>query len=301
MTPRLIAFLGRERADADEALQEDGVLAQEAGVLADALLDRAADFFDVRLPAVGKVGGDAPGPDEVVVHAQAGDRLEEAQGDLTLSPSVDEHRHGADVAAVRGLEQEVGGDAPELDEHHADPDRAGWNVEVEEPLDRHRVDELVRERREVVHAGHVRRALDVGELLAGLFHAGVEVADDGFRAEDRLTVELEHDPQDPVRGRVLGPHVDDHGFVFGPEAAEDDFATDGLHLLRALVGLVLEARLVLFRDLDGFAHRGEGSSLKTTGMRAGASSFRSGCPTQSSGMSRRVRSGCPSKVMPYRS
>ena len=66
---------------------------------------------------------------------------------------------------------------------------------------------------DVVHPGHVRRALDVRELLAGLLHPGVEVADHRLRAHHRLAVELHHDPQHPVGRRVLRTHVDDHRLV----------------------------------------------------------------------------------------
>ena len=51
-------------------------------------------------PAVGQVGGHAAGADEVVVHPQAGDLLEEAQHLLALAPAVEHHRHRADVHAV---------------------------------------------------------------------------------------------------------------------------------------------------------------------------------------------------------
>ena len=60
-------------------------------------------------PAVGQVGGDAAGADVVVVHPQAGDLLEEAQDLLALAPAVEHHRHGAEVHAVGGQEQQVRG------------------------------------------------------------------------------------------------------------------------------------------------------------------------------------------------
>ena len=69
------------------------------------------------------------------------------------------------------------------------------------------------QRRQVVHAGDVGRPLDVGELLGRLLHAGVEVADDRLGAQHGLAVELDHEPEHPVGGRVLRTHVDDHGLV----------------------------------------------------------------------------------------
>src|SRR6202035_4398800 len=100
-------------------------------------------------------------------------------------------------------------------------------------------------------------------------------------------------------GGVLGPHVDDHRLVvFGPEAPEDDLVPLPAELLRALVGLGLETRLLGAGHLDRLAHRGAGFSLNSTGILPAGSSLRSGYPTQSSGMSRRVRSGWPSKTTP---
>ena len=148
-----------------------------------------------------------------MVHPQAGDVLEVAQHLFALAPAVEHHRHRADVHAVRRLEQQVRRHAVELDEHHADPRRARRHVDVEQPLDRHAVDELVRQRRRVVHARHVGAALHVRELFAGLLHAGVEVTDHRLDAQHLFGVELHHQPQHAVRRRVLRTHVDDHRVV----------------------------------------------------------------------------------------
>src|SRR5439155_17289190 len=124
----------------------------------------------------------------------------------------------------------------------------------------------------------VGRPLDVGQLLAGLLHAGVEVADDRLGPQHRLALEFEHDPEHAVRRRVLRPEVDDHG----------------------LVGL--RPRLRAHDEIArGERHRGAWASLNWTGTRAGASSLRSGWPSQSSGSSRRTRSGWPAKRTPKRS
>ena len=55
----------------------------------------------------------------------------------------------------------------------------------------------------VVHAGDVGGALEVGERLARLLHAGVQVADDRLGAQHGLALELEHEPQHAVGRRVL--------------------------------------------------------------------------------------------------
>ncbi len=78
-----------------------------------------------------------------------------------------------------------------------------------------------------------------------------------------------------------GPHVEDHRVVdVGPRpAGEHELAGTGLtgegaHLLRALVGLRLEALLldglqVHDFEIDGLGHRGLGSPLKVTGTARG--------------------------------
>ena len=50
-------------------------------------------------------------------------------------------------------------------------------------------------------------------VLAGLLHAGVQVADDRLAAQHCLALQLEHQPQHAVRARVLRAHVDDHRLI----------------------------------------------------------------------------------------
>ena len=86
-------------------------------------------------PAVGQVGGDAAGADVVVVHPQAGDLLEEPQHLLALAPAVEHHRHGADVHAVGGQEQQVRRHAVQLGHEHADPHGPLGHLDAEQLLD----------------------------------------------------------------------------------------------------------------------------------------------------------------------
>ncbi len=65
------------------------------------------------------------------------------------------------------------------------------------------------ERRQVVHPGDVGGALQAGQGLGGLLHAGVQVADDGLDPTDRLALEFQLQPQHAVGRWVLRPHVDD--------------------------------------------------------------------------------------------
>jgi hypothetical protein len=150
-----------------------------------------------------------------VVHPQAGDLLEEAQHLLALAPAVDHHADGTEVHAVGGQEQQVGADAVQLAHQHADPRGPLGHLDAQQLLGGQREHQLVEQRAGVVHAGDVGATLQVGELLAGLLHAGVQVADDRLGAQHGLALELEHQPQHAVRAGVLGTHVHDHGLILG--------------------------------------------------------------------------------------
>ena len=107
MAPRAMASCGGDDADALEPLPVDRLTGEEHVVLVEARRHAVEERQHVVAPAVGQVGGHAAGPDEVVVHPQAGDRLEEPEALLALAPAVEHHRHRADVHAVGGEEQQV--------------------------------------------------------------------------------------------------------------------------------------------------------------------------------------------------
>ena len=149
----------------------------------------------------------------------------------------------------------------QLGHQHADPHRPLGDVVVdaEQLLGGHREHQLVEERAEVVHAGDVRAALHVRQLLAGLLHAGVQVADDRLAPQHRLALQLEHQAQHAVGRRVLRTHVDDHRLVVVGvlrEVAELGrlglaHAQHGADLAQQLGGGELAARLELLSALVG--------------------------------------------------
>ena len=201
-----------------------------------------------------------------MVHPQACDLLEERQDALALAEAVHHHRQRGDVHAVGGHVGHVRGDPVELGHQHAYPLGPRGHVDTQQRLGGHREDQLVEERRQVVHAGDVGGTLEIGEVFAGLLHAGVQVADHGLAPQHRLALELDHDPQHAVGAGVLRPHVDDHRLVVGgliveglghtaqhgasfPAELGRARAVARLQLLRALVGLALE--IVAHRHLSG--------------------------------------------------
>ena len=77
---------------------------------------------------------------------------------------------------------------------------------------------------EVVDAVGQRDHLLIKLGLAGLLDAGVQVADLRVEADDDLAVDLHHQAQNSVHGRVLRPHVQDHVLIvraFGRRSFED--------------------------------------------------------------------------------
>ncbi len=77
-----------------------------------------------------------------------------------------------------------------------------------ETLDRERVGVLLIHRRDVVEPVEIGHVLQIGARLHQLLGATMQEADVGIDAFDHFPVEFEHEPQDAVRRRMLGPEVD---------------------------------------------------------------------------------------------
>ncbi|MGY4645481.1 hypothetical protein ACVW07_003314 [Cellulomonas sp. URHB0016] len=162
--------------------------------------------------------GDAAGPDERVVHAQAGDELEDLEDLLAGREAHGHDRRGAHLVAARGEAHEVRRDPVELHEQHPDDGGPLGDVlgDAEQLLDRETVGRLLEQRGDVVHAGAERHALGPGAELHVLLDAGVQVADARAGLGHRLTVDLEHQPEHAVGRRVLRAHVDDDALLAQP-------------------------------------------------------------------------------------
>ena len=183
-------LIGVQRADALQAFTPDRLPGHEDVVLLEARRQQFKQRLDLTLPAIGKIGGDTTGADVVVVHPQARDLFEEAEDFFALTPAVDHHRHGTEIHAVRGHEQQVRADAVELAHQHADPHRTLRDLDVEELLGGEAERQFGEERRGVVHAGDVGAPLQEGQLLCLLLHTGVQVAHDRLGTNDGLALHL---------------------------------------------------------------------------------------------------------------
>ena len=97
--------------------------------------------------------------------------------------------------------------AGDLGKHHADVLGADRDLDAQEFFDGQAVGVLVAHHRDVVQPVHVGQRLDVGLGLGELFRRAVQQADVRIGALDDFAVELEHQAQHAVRGRVLRAEV----------------------------------------------------------------------------------------------
>ena len=107
----------------------------------------------------------------------------------------------------------MAGDPVQLAHHHPDDLGAGRGLDAEQAFHGQAVPQLVEERREIVGAGDERDALLPRSIFGVLLDARVQITDHGPARHHVLAVQLQDQPEHPVRGGVLRPHVDDHGFL----------------------------------------------------------------------------------------
>jgi hypothetical protein len=141
------------------------------------------------------------------VHARARHRLVHVEQVFPLAEAVDQHVHRAAVEAVRAQPQQVVEQPGDLGEHDADVLRADRHLDAHQLLDGQAVGVLVAHHRDVVQPVHVGQRLDVGAGLGQLLGGAVQQADVRVGALDHFAVELQHQAQHAVRGRVLRAEV----------------------------------------------------------------------------------------------
>ncbi len=230
--PELQRALRRDHADVHRALFPDAVVREQGLVIVDGLrkafrerLDEVEHAAAARLVelvhfllgaparglvlrhAVRQVAMDAARTVIGGVHASAGDGLVHVHELLALLEAEEEHRHRADVEAVRAEPHEVVQDARDLVEHHADVLRALGGLDAEQPLDGEHVRVLVTHHGHVVEPVHVADGLVEGLGLGQLLGAAVQQPDVRIGLLDDLAIELEHQAQHAVRRRMLRPEV----------------------------------------------------------------------------------------------
>ena len=139
--------------------------------------------------------------------------LEDLEQLLALAEAVEKYCERADVHGVRAKPHEMRLEAGQLVEQHTQVLGTWRHLQLQQLFNRQNVAEVVRHRTEVVDAVGHRHDLLIELCLAGLLDAGVEKADVGHYAEYGLAIDLKHQAQHAMRGRVLRAHVQNHGAV----------------------------------------------------------------------------------------
>jgi hypothetical protein len=241
--------LGRDHADAHGALLPDAVVGQQRvvfgqvgretlGEVVDEVEQRALavavqlrhglGVADLAVPVlrhgVRQVAVHATGAEIGRVHARTRHRLVHVEQVFALAEGVDEDGGAAAVVAVRAQPHQVVEQAGDLAEHHADVLRAHRHLDAQQLLDGQAVGVLVAHHRHVVQPVHVGQRLDEGLVLGQLFGGAVQQADVRVGALHDLAVELEHQAQHAVRGRVLRAEVQGVVLDFSHGSSHDEAA-----------------------------------------------------------------------------
>src|SRR6185369_1265628 len=192
----------------------DRITCQQAFVLVNLFREAIDELLRTREPIQRRFHRKSADAEVRSKHALPTDCLENLQQLFALAEAIEEYCHRADIHGVRSQPHQVRIDAGQLCQQDAHPYSALRNVQPEQLFHRQAEPELVRKRRQVVHAISERNALLVELGLVCLLDPGMQEADVRHDLHDRLAVNLQQQPKHSVRGRMLRSHVEDHRAVF---------------------------------------------------------------------------------------
>ena len=215
--PQVQQSLARDDADVLGPSQEDLVAVQDRLVLVDPRGHLGAEGAGLALEADGDVLEDASDLEVAGVHPLPGRQLEQVEDPVAVPEAVEEHRHRAEVERPGAEPDEVRVDPVQLQVDHSQVLGARRDLQLEQALDAADERLHVEEVGEVVHPLHERDHLPVGLVLAVLLDPGVDVAHHRLQVADHLPLEADQQPQHPVGGGMVRPHVDRHQLLLGLE------------------------------------------------------------------------------------
>jgi phage tail protein X len=171
-------------------------------------LERIEELQHLVAPPLRHVERDAA--DAVIVEREprAAELLDEVVDVLALAERPRERRDGADIHRHRSEGDHVARDAVELARDRAEILRALRHLDPHELLARGRPALVGEHGSDVVDAIGVRHVARVRAALADLLDAAMQVADVGDGLPDDLAVARDDEPEDAVRGRMVGTHVE---------------------------------------------------------------------------------------------
>ena len=206
-------------ADIDIALLEDAVVGEQA-------LDVVADFeegiaegIDVGDELRRQILMHASRAEIGRVHAAAARPLIEHHQLLAFLEAPERRRERAHIHGLGGDVEEMRKQPADLGIEHADELGAFRHRDADELLHRERISVLLVHRRDVVEAVEIGQRLEIGLVLDQLLGAAVEQADMRIDPFDDLAVELEHEAQHAMGGRMLRPKIDGEFAVLGVRSA----------------------------------------------------------------------------------
>ncbi len=200
-------FLGHH-ADIDIALLEDAVFGDQALDVGQGLGELQAPATDVVDQVHRQVLMDAAGAEVVGVETRPAGALVEDHQLLALFVTPERGRQGADVHGLHGRVQQVVPDPADLRIEDADQLSPVRNLDAQQLLDGQAEGVLLVHRRHIVEPVQIGHVLQIGAGLHQLFGAAMQQADMRIDALDDLAVQLQHQTQHAVRGRVLRAEVD---------------------------------------------------------------------------------------------
>ena len=196
-------LLGGERADTLGPPDPDGVAGEHRVHFLQRLREGAGELPQAGFPAVRDVGHQPADPGQAGGEPGAGPGLLQVVDPLPLLERPEERREGPEIDAGGAEPDQVGDDPAHLAGDDPQHLAALGELEAHQLLDRQRQADVVGHGRQVVGAVGERDDLIVVPVLAQLLEPGVQVADVGDTALDGLALELEHQPEHAVGGRVL--------------------------------------------------------------------------------------------------
>ena len=208
--PPVHGVLGADDTDVAIALLEDAVLGEESLDVVDDLEERIAPCRDVLgqprrevlvHPADAVVGG---------VQARAAHPLVEDHQLLALLEAPQRRGQRADIHALRGHVEQVVEDAADLVVEHADEAGTTRDLDIGQLLGGEDEGMLLVHGRDVVQAVEIGHRLEVGLVLDELLRAAMQQSDVRVGTLNDLPVELEHQAQHPMGGRMLRPEIERH-------------------------------------------------------------------------------------------
>ena len=148
------------------------------------------------------------------MHACAGDGLVHVKQSLTLAEAVNQDVHRAAVKTVSAQPQQVVEQTRDFCVHDTYVLSAHRHIHAHHLFDGQAIRVFIGHHRHIVKAVHVGQRLDVGLAFSELFCSAVQQTDVRIGALDNFTVELQHQAQHAVRGRVLGTKIERVVFDF---------------------------------------------------------------------------------------